>query len=181
MLTRVCRGTVPPAFVTRAGAGLVPSAGTRREELAPGDPSPATIPQALGHGCFSSVLPGVFGSLGAPSQRWHGKAGRCSAAGGRGIPSLGMLQEREQLPGHPACGRMGNIPLQPHPRALRRGRRRMLSSPRAGQLLSVSPPTEAPVTQLSQTFARPGPGGTHTFNSPHAGLCPGDTSCSARH
>lgn len=31
----------------------------------------------------------------------------------------------------------------------------------------MSPPTEAPVTQLSQTLARPGPGEMHTINSLH--------------
>lgn len=80
------------------------------------------------------------------------------------VTSLGMLQE--QLPDT-------NIPLQPHPRALPRGWRRMLSSRRAGQArrapLSCVTPTEAPVTHLSQTFARLGPGGTHTFNSPSSG------------
>lgn len=165
MLSRGCTGTIPPAFVTRAGAGLVPSAGTRREGL-----TCAKIPQALGSGffffsrCFQASLEFALVShrrelLGCGRQR---------------SPSaLGMLPWDAPGAGE-AVGSPSPWPGREHPTAApsQRGRRRMLSSPRAGQAprapLSCVTPTEAPVTHCSQAFSHPGPGGTQTFNSPNS-------------
>lgn len=168
MLSRGCTGTIPPAFVTRAGAGLVPSAGTRREGL-----TCAKIRQALGSGFLF-----IFFFLGVSRRLWDLPwcpiAGSCSAVGGRGASfALGMLPWDAPGAGE-AVGSLSPWPGREHPAAApsQRGRRRMLSSPRAGQAprapLSCVTPTEAPVTHCSQAFSHPGPGGTQTFNSPNS-------------
>lgn len=72
---------------------------------------PATVPQALGGGCFTSVLPGI--SLGAFIP--HRSVGMAKLGAGRlleaedprcpgcnRVPSLVMLEEQKRLPATPS-------------------------------------------------------------------------------
>lgn len=143
MLSRGCTGTIPPAFVTRAGAGLVPSAGTRREGL-----TCAKIPQALGRGIlffFFSVFPGVFGiCLGVPS------------------PGAARLWEAEE----PLCP--WDAPL-----GCSRSRRSCgITQPVAGQGTSrCSPIPEGPEADAELPQARAGTKSSSLMCHPHRGTC----------
>lgn len=107
MLTRGRDGTgaIPPAFVTRAAAGLFPSAGTRREDLALGDPrlqSPKPWDMdVLPRSCQASLgafMPHRSVGMAKPGAAQLLEAEEPCCPGCNGVPSLVMLEEQTRLP-----------------------------------------------------------------------------------